>query len=142
MKSLKIVLWICALGCLTAVPLVILPWGIIENIMLCFGLEPIPDTPAAMYFVRVACGVFGLVGIFFIILARNPLDYGPMLNLCAYGLIVFGLLSLIIGLSLKMSPIVFLGDVIFGIILGILIAILSSKAQRAIKAKEETDING
>jgi hypothetical protein len=142
MKNLKIVLWICAVGCLTAVPLVILPWCIIENIMVCFGLTAIPDIPAAMYFVRIACGVFGLIGIFFIILAKNPLNYGPMLNLAAYGLVVFGLLSLILGLSLKMSPIVYLGDAIFGIVLGIVIAVLSSKAQRAIKAKEETDING
>ena len=141
MKSLKIALWICALGCLTAIPFIVLPWGIIEDIMMWFGLKPVPDIPAVMYFIRIACGVFGLIGIFFIILARNPLDYGPMLNLGAYGLIVFGLLGLILGLSLKISPTVFWGDAIFGIVLGIVIAILSSKAQRVSKAEEEIGIS-
>ena len=106
--------------------------------MMWFGLKPIPDIPAVMYFVKIACGVFGLIGMYFIILARNPLDYGPMLNLGAYGLIAFGLLGLILGLSLKISLIVFFGDAIFGIVLGIVIAILSSKAQKASKGKEET----
>ena len=142
MKSLKAALWICAIGCLTAVPFIILPWGVIENIMIRFGVEPIPDIPAAMYFVRIACGVFGLIGIYFIILARNPLTHGPMLNLGAYGLIFFGLLALILGLSLEISPLVFLGDAVFGIVLGIFIAVLSSKARKDPKVKEETALNG
>ena len=130
MTSLKIALWICALGCLAAIPFIVLPWGIIENIMMWFGLEPIPGIPAVMYFIRITCGVFGLIGIYFIILARNPLGYGPMLNLGAYGLIVFGLLALILGLNLNISLTVFLGDAIFGIALGSVIVFLSSRAQR------------
>jgi hypothetical protein len=129
MKSLKISLWICAIGCLTAVPLIVLPWRIFGDIMLWFGLETIPDIPTVMYSIRIVCGISGLIGIFFIILARNPLGYGPMLNLGAYGLIVFGLLALILGLTLKISLTIFLGDAIFGIVLGVVILILSSKAQ-------------
>lgn len=131
MKNLKIALWICALGCLAAIPFIVLPWGIIEEIMMWFGLKAIPDNPEVMYFIRIASGVFGLIGIYFIILAKNPLAYGPMLNLGAYGLIIFGLLALIFGLSLNISPTIFLGDAIFGIVLGIVIATLSSKAQKS-----------
>lgn len=133
MRSLKIALWICALGCLTAVPFIVLPWGAIKGIMVWYGLEPVPDIPVVMYFIRITCGVFGLIGIYFIILARNPLDYGPMLNLGAYGLIVFGLLCLILGLSMKISLTVFLGDALFGITLGIVIVFLASRAQRISK---------
>lgn len=130
MKSLKIALWISALGCLTAVPFIVLPWEIIKDIMVWFGLKPIPDIPAVIYFIRISCGVFGLIGIFFIMLARNPLDYGPMLNLGAYGLIVFGFMGLVLGLNLKISPIVFWGDAIAGIVLGVVIAILSAKTKK------------
>jgi hypothetical protein len=52
-----------------------------------------------------------------------------MLNLGAYGLIVFGLLSLIFGLIIKIPLKAFLGDTIFGILLGIVIAILTNRAQ-------------
>ncbi|MGK7874991.1 MAG: hypothetical protein AB4426_17330 [Xenococcaceae cyanobacterium] len=131
MKSLKISLWICAIGCLTALPFTVFPVP-----MTWFGLKPIPDIPEIMYFIRIACGVFGLIGIYFIILARNPLGYGAMLNLGAYGLIAFGLLGLILGLSLKIPLIVYLGDALFGIVLGSVIAILSSKIQRGLKDRE------
>ena len=110
MRSLKTVLWICASGCLTAIAFVLLPWEIIQDIFIWFGIEPIPDIPVVKYFFRIACGIIGLIGIFFIILARNPLGYGPMLNLGAYGLIVFGLLSLIFGLILKLPLKAFLGS--------------------------------
>lgn len=132
MKSLKIALWICAIGCLTAIPFTVLPVP-----MTWFGLKPISDIPELMYFIRVTCGVYGLIGIYFIILARNPLGYGAMLNLSAYGLIAFGLLGLILGLNLKISLIIYLGDALFGIVLGSVIAILSSKTQRDLKAREK-----
>ncbi|MFH2046773.1 MAG: hypothetical protein ABIK92_16700 [Pseudomonadota bacterium] len=133
MRSLKTALWICASGCLAAIPFVVLPWEIIQDLFVWFGIEPIPDTPLLIYFFRGACGIIGLIGIYFIILARNPVKYGPMLNLGAYGLMVFGLLSLILGLSLEMSLKIYLGDAIFGIALGLIVAILSRRAQEISK---------
>ena len=131
MKSLKVALWVTAIGCLTAVPFIVLPWAVVENFILRFGIEPIPNDPLVMYLLRVSCGVYGLIGVYFIMLARNPLNYGPMLNLGAYGLIIFGLLSLLVGVSLEISPKVYAGDFLSGLILGIVIIILSSKAKRA-----------
>ena len=130
MKSLKIALWVAAIGCLTAVPFIVLPWHVLDKIVLWFGFEPIPNDRLIMYILRVSCGVYGLIGVYFIILARNPLVYGPMLDLGAYGLAIFGLLSLIIGLSLEISPRVFAGDALSGLILGIVIIVLSSKVKR------------
>jgi hypothetical protein len=132
MKSLKVALWVAAIGCLTAVPFIALPWHILDRIILFFGLEPIPNDQLIMYIFRVSCGIYGLIGVYFIILARNPLGCGPMLDLGAYGLAIFGLLSLVIGLSLKISPIVFAGDAVSGLILGIVIIVLSFKAKRAL----------
>ncbi|WP_126457059.1 hypothetical protein [Sulfuriflexus mobilis] len=131
MKSLKVALWVTALGCLTAVPFIFLPWAILENLISWFGIEPLPNVPVVVYFVRVVCGVFGLIGIFFIILARNPLGYGPMLDLGAYGLILFGLLALMLGFTSGLPLMVYIGDALFGLILGIIISILSSKSKRA-----------
>jgi len=129
MKSLKIVLWITAIGCLTAVPFILLPWEVIQNIGSEFGVESLPESPIAIYFFRVVFGVFALIGVFFIILARNPLKYGPMLNLGAFGLILFGLLALIVGLLFGIPPFVYLGDGLSGLILGSAILFLSSKSK-------------
>ena len=57
-----------------------------------------------------------------------------MLDLGAYGLIVFGLLSLIVGSVLGLPLKMYIGDALFGLILGIIIAILSSKAKQALRA--------
>jgi len=130
MKGLKIALWVAAVGCLAAVPFVVFPWTVLEAFTRWFGIEPLPDTPVVMYLFRVVCGIFGLIGIFFILLARNPLMYGPMLDLGAYGLIVFGLLALIVGASLGMPCTVFAGDALSGLILGIIIVILASRAKK------------
>ncbi len=132
MKSLKVALWVTALGCLTAVPFIVLPWSVVDKIALLFGIELIPNDPLVIYILRVSCGVYGLIGVFFIILARNPLGCSPMLDLGAYGLTIFGLLSLITGLSLEISPKVFTGDSLSGLILGIVIIVLSSKAKRTL----------
>lgn len=133
MNILKITLWICGLGCLSAIPFIFLPWHIIGDILIWFGVEPIPDIVNLQYFSRIAYGVFGMIGIYFIILARNPLAYGPMLYLGAYGLIAFGILSFILGIVLNIPRIIFLGDAIFGILIGIIIIILSSKAKKELE---------
>ena len=130
MKGLKITLWIAALGCLSAVPFVILPWGVVENLALWFGIDPLPNTPIVVYLFRVACGIFGLIGIYYIILAKNPLAYGPMLGLGTYGLILFGLLSLIVGSSIGLPTIVYIGDGLSGLILGTLTTVFAYKVRR------------
>jgi hypothetical protein len=127
MKGLKVALWICGIGCLLAVPFVAFPWTMVENIYQRFGQEP----PATIYFFRITCWLSGLIGVYFIILARNPSRYGPMLALSAFGLISFGLLCLAVGLIMGMSPSLYVGDASFGLVFGIVIAILSPKALRS-----------
>ena len=53
MKSLKLTLWIAAIGCLAAVPFIVLPWSIVENIILWLGFEPLPDSPVVIYLFRI-----------------------------------------------------------------------------------------
>ena len=52
-----------------------------------------------------------------------------MLALGAYGLILFGLSALAIGVSVGLSPNVFAGDVLSGLILGIVIIVLSNRVK-------------
>ncbi len=141
MKTLKFVLWVPAIGCLSAVPFIFLPWSVIESIGSWFGIESLPSMPIAVYFFKVTFGVFGLIGVFFVILARNPLESRPMLSLGAFGLILFGLLALVAGLYLGLPPIVFLGDGLSGLVLGIAILFLSSKLKQLSKSQSGTIAN-
>ena len=92
MQSLKAALWITAIGFLMAVPFIFLPWSVLEAIASFYGIDPIPDVPVVVYSCKILFFVCGFIGIYFIILAMNPLGYGAMLYLGAYGLIVLGLL--------------------------------------------------
>ncbi len=130
MKTLKILLWVTAVCYLVAFPFIFVPWSVIEGIGSWFGVASIPISPFVLYFFRISCGAYGLIGVFFAILALNPLKYGPMLNLGAYGLILFGMLALLTGASIGLNPIVYLGDGISGIILGGAILVFSGKARR------------
>lgn len=141
MKTLKFILWVPAIGCLSAVPFIFLPWSVIESIGSWFGIESLPSMPIAVYFFKVTFGVFGLIGVFFVILARNPLESRPMLSLGAFGLILFGLLTLVAGLYLGLPPIVFLGDGLSGLVLGIAILFLSSKLKQLSKSQSGTIAN-
>jgi asparagine N-glycosylation enzyme membrane subunit Stt3 len=130
MKSLKISLWVTGLGCLAAVPFIFIPWSYIGIITSWFNIEPLPNAPIVIYFYKTVFAVFGLIGIFFIILALDPFGYGIMLDLGAYGLMLFGVLTLILGLTLTIPIIVYLGDSLSGLFLGIIIKILSSKQRQ------------
>ena len=129
MKALKILLWICGIGFLISFIFMVLPWSMIENLYRFFGEEPIPNTPAANYLFRVAVAITGFIGIYFIILARNPSYYRTLVIFSAIGLIVGGVMCIIIGLFAGVSPLFFLGDSLFGIILGIALAVLIPKVE-------------
>ena len=131
MKGLKITLWLAALGCLGALPFVIMPWSVVENLISWFGVDPLPNTPIVMYLFKIACGIFGLIGIYYILLARAPLAYGHMLELGTYGLILFGLLSLFIGSSIGLPLVVYIGDTLSGLILGTLSSVFSYKLRHS-----------
>ena len=131
MKGLKATLWITAIGCFATVPFVFLPWSILESITSFTGHDPIPDIPVVTYYVKALFITLGFIGIYFIILARNPLKYGPMLYLGGYGLVLFGLLALFLGFTTEISPVVYRGDAVASLTLGIIILAQSSKCKKA-----------
>jgi uncharacterized membrane protein YjjP (DUF1212 family) len=74
--------------------------------------------------------MFGLIGIFFLILARNPLKYGAMLLLAAYGLLCFAVFCLAGGIRYGLPVWIYSGDVIFGAVAGSLLLIFRKKAMQ------------
>nr|VFJ54652.1 MAG: hypothetical protein BECKFM1743A_GA0114220_101352 [Candidatus Kentron sp. FM]VFJ55168.1 MAG: hypothetical protein BECKFM1743C_GA0114222_101524 [Candidatus Kentron sp. FM]VFK09210.1 MAG: hypothetical protein BECKFM1743B_GA0114221_100985 [Candidatus Kentron sp. FM] len=130
MKALKIILWICAIGFALAFPFAALPWPVITGFIHWVGIVP-PDAaapPITVFMFRLALVTFGMIGIFFAILARNPLGYGPMLVLAAYGLVGYGVFCLVGSIGYGLPVLAFSGDVAFGIVAGLLLLVFRKKA--------------
>ena len=98
MKGLKIILWIAAICCLSGFAVAALPWPTVTALFRWFEIEPPAAEPVTAFVFRLASAMFGMIGIFFLILARNPLKYGAMLLLAAYGLVAYGVFCLLGGI--------------------------------------------
>ncbi len=130
MKGLKIILWITAICCLLGFVLAALPWKAITAICDWAGIQTPIALPLTVFMYRLCSAIFGIIGIFFVILARNPLKYGGMLLLAAYGLVGYGIFSLVAGIRYELPVWTYSGDVIFGVVAGVLLLIFRKKAMQ------------
>jgi hypothetical protein len=121
MNGLKLTLWVCAIGFLLNFIFAALPWQAITDWANAFGVQIPTAEPFTAYFFRLSLATYGMIGVFFVILARNPLKYGGMLLLAAYGLLLLGVLILIGSIRYALPFITYIVDVIFCFITGLLI---------------------
>ena len=131
MKGLKIILWICAICCLLGFVIAVLPWRAMTALFHWIGVQPPTAEPITVYIFRLCMAISGMIGIFFVILAQNPPKYGAMLLLAAYGLLCFAVFCLVGGIRYGLPVWAYSGDVIFGVVTGVLILVLRKKATQA-----------
>ena len=131
MKGLKIVLWVCAVSCLLGFAFAALPWNLIQGWFQFFGLKPPATEPMTVYMFRLCLAIYGLIGIFFVILARNPLKYDGMLLLAAYGALLTALFCLVGGIRYGLPLWAYGCDVLFCVLAGALLLIFRKKALAA-----------
>jgi hypothetical protein len=130
MEGLKTVLWVCAVGFLLNFIFAALPWQAMTAWANVFGFQMPAAEPFHVFTFRLCLATYGMIGVFFVILARNPLKYGGMLLLAAYGLLCLGVLSLVGGIRYSLPPIIYVGDIIFCFITGALILLFRKEAIR------------
>ena len=133
MKGLKIILWISAIGSLSGFITSILPWHIITDWMTLTGIQPPGNEPATIYMFRLCFMAYGMIGVFLLVLARNPLKYGGMLPLAACFLIFYALFRLVCGILYQYPVWHYIGDFIVGIVFGISIFIFRKKALKSVE---------
>lgn len=129
MRGLKICLWITGILCLLAVVGLFLPLSACESVSGFFGIETIPDSPLIMYAIRTAAATFVGIGVFFIILALNPMKYGVMVSFSGLCSIFVGLVCGISGQIIGMPVIWYLSDTLSCLVLGVLILLFWQKAK-------------
>lgn len=134
MKGLKIVLWICAICGLLGFVGAALPWPAVTALCDWFGVQPPPAEPISVFTFRLFRATIGLIGIFFLILAQNPLKYGAMLLLAGYGLLCFGFFCLVGGIRYGLPVWMYSGSFIFFLVMGILVLVFRKEAMRTSSA--------
>jgi hypothetical protein len=130
MRALKICLWIAGVGCLLSVFGMFLPMSVFESIAKFFGIELPPDSPLLVYAVRLMSATYAAVGVFFIILALDPMKYGVMVPFSGLGAVFVGVVCAIAGLSTAMPLWWFLGDSLSCLVLGVLILVFWQQAKQ------------
>ena len=121
MRSLKIFLWIAAIGCLLSGFGIFLPVSMLESFAKVLGFQAFPDSPLFEYMVRVSSAMAVAMGAFFVILALHPMKYPAMVPFSGLASVFLGVVCGITGLAVGMSPPWFLGDFLSCLIVGILI---------------------
>jgi hypothetical protein len=129
MQGLKVCLWIAGVLCLLSVVGVFLPMSACQSIASAFGVESLPDTPVVMYFVRLMSATYAAIGVYFIILALNPMKYGLMVPFTGFVSVLIGLVCLVTGLVVGMPAKWFLGDSVPCIMLGALILVFRQRVK-------------
>jgi len=111
MKALKAVLVVLGVLCfLSSAPAIVLPWSGVVRGLEGLGLEAPVGDAFVVYCVRLSSLGFALIGIFFLILAADPLRYRPMLVLAVCGLWLMAAAALVTGWLAQMQPPWYLGD--------------------------------
>ena len=131
MRPLKICLWIAAVGCLLSAPGMFLPLKTIESLFRVFGGGDFPDSPLLIYAFRLMSATYVGVGIFFVILARQPNNYPLLVPFSGVCSVLLGLVCAITGMTAKMPPLWFLSDALSCIVIGALILAFWKKAQQS-----------
>jgi hypothetical protein len=98
-----------------------LPWSTLVACYQWFGYQFPSSEPLIIYMVRIFAATFGLIGIFYLILALNPLKYGSMLLLAVFGMLSTSAFCLVGGIWYSLPVFVYLFDVITCAVLGLLI---------------------
>jgi len=111
MKALKAVLVVLGVLCfLSSAPAVVLPWSGIVRALEVLGLQAPVGDAFVIYCVRLSSLAFALIGIFFLMLASDPLRYRPMLALAICGLWLMAAAALFTGWLAHMQPRWYLAD--------------------------------
>ena len=130
MRGLKICLWITGIACLLAVVGLFLPLSACESIAGFFGIETLPDSPLVMYATRTVSAMSIGIGVFFVILALNPMKYGVMVPFSGLAAVFTGVVCFITGLAVGMPAVWFLGDTLSCLVLGVLILVFWQKTKK------------
>lgn len=129
MRALKICLWITGVLCLLAVVGLFIPFSGCEAVAGFFGIESLSDSPLVMYCIRTMAATFAGIGVYFIILASDPVKYGVLVPFSGSVMVFIGLVCAVTGMMVKMPLMWVMGDSLSCLVLGVLILVFWRRAK-------------
>lgn len=118
-QILRLLLFCGGFGFFISVFGVFMPWAAVADQLRGLGAKNLPADPMLNYWLRMQSGANTFVGIFFFALAFNPEKYKNVLSFAWIFLIGEGCILLTWGLVLRLSPLPFVVDSLFCLIIGI-----------------------
>lgn len=119
LNFLRLLLLIAAVGWGATAIGVVLPWDVaIDHLQTLGGAGPIPDDPMLRYWLRMASGAFGMIGVMFLVAAWKPHNFANIIQILALLNIVEGAILLFYGIKLELGPFPFLVDISIAFIPG------------------------
>ena len=131
MRALKICLWVAGIACILSLFAMVLPVSLLKSISKFYGIKAFSDSPQFIYAIRVGLCTYAAVGVFFVILAIDPLKYGILVPFSALGAVFVGVVCAIAGLLSKVAFWWFMGDFLSCLVWGVLILIFWKQAKKA-----------
>ena len=130
LRFLRFFLALSAFGWGVCIVGVFANWEQVNFIASGMGAKPIAYDPMLDYWLRMICGAFTLVGIWYLVLALWPRKFAVAIPWFGWLMIVEGVILLISGLRLGIGPFPFYGDVAVSLIGGGGIVAFASAARR------------
>jgi hypothetical protein len=111
LRLLRLVLCFCAFVWGVSAFGVFMKWDTAATALQGMGAKPIAYDPMLDYWLRMASGAFALVGSGYLLLAISPRKFAVVLPWFGWIMVVEGVVLLVHGLRLGLSPFPFYGDV-------------------------------
>lgn len=129
MRGLRLCLVILGLLCLLSVLGVFLPLDTLDSLAKRFGAgDYLRQAPPFVYCVRIMSATFTAIGVYLLLLARDPLRYGGMVPMTGVAAIWIGGCCLAFGILSGLGVLWFLPDAASSVVFGVLILIFYGRA--------------
>jgi hypothetical protein len=124
MRPLKAVLAIAGVVCLVSVLGLVLPLSALQSLTTAFTGEELPEGPVFVYGLRAISATYAAIGVYLLILARDPARYGVLVPFTGVAAVVIGIVCGVVGAAVRLKPVWFVGDFLGLVVFGLLILIL------------------
>ena len=130
LRLLRLFLAFSAFGWGVCVVGMLANWEQVNCIASGMGAKPIAYDPILLYWLRMICGAFTLVGGWYLALALWPRKFAVAIPWFGWLMIAEGVILLVSGLRLGIGPLPFYGDVAACLVGGVGIVLFAPAARR------------
>ncbi len=85
------------------------------------GYPGLPTNPLMVYTLRLSSLAFAMVGIFFFVLATDPMRYRPLVGLAVWGLLLLAAGAVVAGVFLQLHPATYLAGALGCVVAALLL---------------------